>query len=84
MPNNNPHSTQYSIILFYAEWLDIAIELEIVTDFDLVTKLWKVSVKHLQRLRLANRGHVVLSHYGRTFVQILRTERVRLYTQQKF
>ena len=39
---------------------DHVTELDLISDFDLVFKFRQVSIKHLQRVRLANRGHLLL------------------------
>ena len=36
---------------------DLVAELDIITGFDLITKFPEVSIEHLQRMRLANRGN---------------------------
>ena len=39
---------------------DLVIELDLIIDFDLITIFWEVSIEHLQRVRLANRGRLLL------------------------
>ena len=43
---------------------DIATELDLITDFDVITLFREVSIGHLQRVRLANRGRLLLRTPG--------------------
>ena len=39
---------------------DIVTELDLIPVFDVITLFWEVSIGHLKRVRLANRGRLLL------------------------
>ena len=43
---------------------DLVTELDLITIFDVITSFWEVSMGHLQRMRLANRGRLLLRTSG--------------------
>ena len=44
--------------------LDLVTELDLIMDFDLIVKLQEISIEHLQRVQLANRGRLLLKTTG--------------------
>ena len=43
---------------------NLVTDLDIITDFGLISKLREVSIEHLQRILIANRGHLLLPTPG--------------------
>ena len=43
---------------------DLITELCLITDFDLITKFWEVSIEYLQWVRPSNRGYLLLQTPG--------------------
>ena len=43
---------------------DLVTELDLITVFDVITQIREVSIEHLQRVRLANRGRLLLRTPG--------------------
>ena len=73
IPPSHKYYMTSSDMFIYSDtlhWSDISLnrelitELDLITVFDLITLFREVSMEHLQRVRLSNRGHLLLATPG--------------------